>query len=76
MEVLHKQYEDNRLFFTHNYEELHQTDSIKDSVEDLDRVQDRIIAFIRGIQASNGHSASQFVVAAVEKVLSLGLFRQ
>ena len=42
VEVLHKQYKDNRLLFAYHYEELHQTDSIKD-LENLDRVQDRSI---------------------------------
>ena len=74
--ALKKYYEDNRLLFGHHYDELHQVDNFKDTVEDLDRLETRINASVRGIEASNGYSVSQYTVAALERMMSPGLSRQ
>ena len=62
--------------FRYHYDELHQADSIKDSVEDLDRLEHRLKSSVRGLQASHSFTASQFVVAVAERTFSPGLTRQ
>ena len=76
VQALKKCYEDDRLLFTHHFDELSQQDTIKDSVEDLDLLEDRLRSVLRGISASNGYSADQMVVAITEKSLSSGLVCQ
>ena len=73
VQALKKCYEDNRLLFTHHFDELSQQDTIKDSIEDLDLLEDRLRSALRGISASNGYSSDQMVVAIAEKSLSSGL---
>ena len=50
-------YEDNHLLFKHHYDEVHKLDSFKDTVEDLDHLENRIQTVIRGMESSNGYSA-------------------
>ena len=69
-------YEDNRLLFKHHYDEVHKLDSCKDTVEDLGRLECRIQSAIRGMESSNGYSAPQLLVAALQKMLTPGLARQ
>ena len=69
-------YEDNRLLFKHHYDEVHKLDSFKDTVEDLDHLENRILSAIRGMESSNGYSAPQLLVAALEKMLTPRLARQ
>ena len=59
MDSLRKHYEDNQLMFRYHYNELHQADSIKDSVKELDRLEHRLKSSIRGLEASHGFTASQ-----------------
>ena len=76
VQALKKYYEDDRLLFTHHFDELSQQDTIKDSVEDLDRLEDRLRSAVRGMSASSGYTAGQMVVAIAEKSLSSGLVCQ
>ena len=76
VKILKRHYEDNRLLFCHHYNELHQPDIFKDTVEDLDRLEDRLNAGVRGLESSNGYPASQLLVAALERMMSPGLSRQ
>ena len=69
-------YEDNHLLFRHHYDEMHKPDNFKDTVEDLDRLENHIQSAVRGLESSNGYSATQFLVAALEKMLPPGLARQ
>ena len=69
-------YEDNRLLFRHHYDEVHNPDNFKDTVEDLDNLEHHIQSAVQGLESSNGYSATQFLVDALEKVLSPGLARQ
>ena len=55
---------------------MHKLDSFKDTVEDLDCLENRIQSAIRGMESSNGYSAPQLLVAALEKMLTPGLARQ
>ena len=61
-------YEENHLLFKHHYDKVHKLDSFKDTVEDLDHLENRILSAIRGIESSNGYSAPQLLVAALEKM--------
>ena len=72
----YKHYEDDWLLFTHHFDELSQQDTIKDSVEDLDCLEDRLRSAVRGMSASSGYTADQMVVAIAEKSLSSELIRQ
>ena len=69
-------YEDNCLLFKHHYDEVHKLDSFKDTIEDLDRLENRIQSAIRSMESSNGYSGPQLLVAALEKLLTPGLARQ
>ena len=69
-------YEDNRLLLRHHYDEIHKPDNFKDTVEDLDHLENHIQSAVRGLESSNGYSATQFLVAALEKMLYPGLARQ
>ena len=69
-------YEDDRLLFIHHFDELTQQDTVKESVEDIDRLEDRLRSFIRGMSMANGYSTDQIVVAIAEKTLTSGMVKQ
>jgi len=64
---LKRHYEDDQLLFSHHFEELSQSGHIKNSVEDLDRLEDRLQSAFRGMTTSNGYSADQKAVAITER---------
>ena len=41
-------YEDNRLLFRHHYDEIHKPDNFRDTVEDLDHLENHIQSAVRG----------------------------
>ena len=61
MKVLKTYYEDHRLLFRHHYDEFYQQDTIKDTMEDVLRVENRAQACIRGMEAANGFTAPQLL---------------
>ena len=75
VKILKRIYEDNRLLFCHHYNDLHQPDTFKDTVEDLDCLEDRLNTGVRGLESSISYFASQLLVAALERI-SPGLSRQ
>ena len=76
MLALKRHYEDDRLLFIHHFDELTQQDTVKETVEDIDRLEDRLRSSIRGMSMANGYSADQMVVAIAEKTLTPGTVKQ
>ena len=74
--ALKRHYEDDRLLFIHHFDELTQQDTVKETVEDIDRLEDRLRSSIRGMSMANGYSADQMVVAIAEKTLTPGTVKQ
>ena len=76
VKVLKAHYEDHRLLFRLHYDEFYQQDTIKDTMEDLLRVENHARACIRGMEAANSFTAPQLLTAHLEKQLAPGLLRQ
>jgi len=76
VDVLKKHYDNNRFLFRCHYERPHQQDTVKKSVEDLSKLEERILTSIRGMKASNGFTTEQMVVAHLENTLSQSLLKQ
>ena len=74
--ALKRHYEDDSLLFIHHFDELTQQDIIKETVEDIDRLEDWLRSSIRGMSMANGYSADQKVVAIAEKTLTPGTVKQ
>ena len=49
-------YENNRLLFSHHFDVLTQTEVFKDTVEDLDNLEDKCKASVQGLQSAQGYS--------------------
>ena len=64
------------MLFSHHFDVLTQTQVFKDTVEDLDNLEDKCKASVRGLQSAQGYSADQLVTAILEKMLSPSMLKQ
>ena len=76
VDSLRQYYEDNRLLFSHHFDVFHQPEVFKDSVEDLDYLEAKCKAAIRGFQSSQGYTAEQLMAATLERMVTPSLQKQ